>query len=136
MSKSKYKPNSNSSRNDDDVSLFDYDFVYRIVDDFSLPQLYFLLSILPNVFYRKFPNEKVFSENLSERFVNYSSVISSLHDNLHVLSNSELTRLRLYIDRLVFKARIKSDDDFINQLLDDVSLSKNKTKYEKKKKIR
>lgn len=129
----KYK--SNSSSNDDVVCLFDYDEVYRIVDDFSLPQLYFLLSILPDVFYRKFPNEKVFSENLSERFVNYSNILVTLHDNLHVLSNSEFTRLRLYIDRLVFKSRIKSDDDFINQLLDDVSPSKN-SKYEKSKKIR
>lgn len=131
----KYKSNSNSSCNDDVVLLFDYDHVYRLVEDLSLPQLYFLLSILPDVFYRKFPNEKLFSENLSERFVNYSNVISSLHDNLHVLSNSELTRLRLYIDRLVFKSRIKSDDDFINQMFDDVSPS-NKTKYEKSKKIR
>lgn len=119
----------------DFVSLFDYDHVYRLVEDLSLPQLYFLLSIIPDVFYRKFPNEKVFSENLSERFVNYSNVLVTLHDNLHVLSNSELTRLRLYIDRLVFKARIKSDDDFINQLLYDVSPNK-KTKYEKSKKIR
>ena len=131
----KYK--SNSSCNDDVVCLFDYDHVYRLVEDLSLPQLYFLLSILPDVFYRKFPNEKVFSENLSERFVNYSNILVTLHDNLHVLSNSELTRLRLYIDRLVFKSRIKSDDDFINQLFDDVSPSNNNNnKYEKSKKIR
>ena len=126
---------SNSSCNDDVVCLFDYEHVYRLVEDLSLPQLYFLLSILPDVFYRKFPNEKLFSENLSDRFVNYSNVLVTLHDNLHVLSNSELTRLRLYIDRLVFKSRLKSDDDFINQLFDDVSPS-NKTKYEKSKKIR
>lgn len=124
-----------SFRNDDVVSLFEYDYVYRIVDSFSLSQVYFLLSILPDVFSRKFFNENSCSENLSERFVNYANVISSLHDNLHVLSNSELTRLRLYIERLVFKARIKSDDDFINQLFDDVSPS-NKTKYEKSKKNR
>lgn len=129
----KYK--SNSSFNDDVVSLFDYDHVYRIVDDFSLPQLYFLLSILPDVFYRKFPNEKLFSENLSDRFVNYSNVLVTLHDNLHVISNSDLTRLRLYVERLVFKSRIKSDDDFINQLFDDVSPSNN-NKYEKSKKNR
>lgn len=129
------RSNSFSPRNDDAVMLFDYDYVYRIVDDFSLPQLYFLLSILPDVFYRKFPNEKLYSENLFERFVNYSNILVSLHDNLHVLSNSELIRVRLYIDRLVFKSRIKSDDDFINQSLDDVSPSKN-SKYEKSKKIR
>lgn len=126
---------SNSSFNDDVVCLFDYDHVYRLVEDLSLPQLYFLLSIIPDVFARKFPNEKFYNENLSERFVNYSNVLVTLHDNLHFLSNSELTRLRLYIDRLVFKSRLKSDDDFINQLFDDVSLS-NKTKYEKSKKIR
>lgn len=131
----KYKSNSISSRNDDGVSLFDYDSVYRIVDDFSLPQLYFLLSILPDVFYRKYPNEKYYSENLSERFVNYSNILVTLHDNLHFLSNSELTRLRLYIERLVFKSRIKSDDDFINLLFDDVSPSNN-NKYEKSKKNR
>ena len=138
MSKSKDISNSVSSFKGDDVSLFDYDFVYRIVDSFSLSQVYYLLSILPDVFSRKFFNASLCSENLSDRFVHYSNVISSLHDNLHVLSNSELTRLRLYIDRLVFKARIKSDDDFINQLLDDVSPSNNKTKtkYEKSKKIR
>lgn len=119
----------------DAVSLFDYDCIYRIVDSFSLSQVYYLLSILPDVFSRKFFNENSCCENLSERFVNYSKVIVSLHDNLHVLSDSELTRLRLYIDRLVFKARIKSDDDFINQLFDDVSPS-NKIKYEKSKKIR
>lgn len=132
---SKYKPNSNSSRNDDNVSLFDYDKAYSILDSFSLKQIYYVMDILPDIFSRKFLNEYLFSDNLSERFVNYSNVISSLHDNLHVLSNSELTRLRLYIERLVFKARIKSDDDFINQLFDDVSPS-NKSKYEKSKKIR
>lgn len=131
MSKSNYFP----SRNDDAVSLLDYDFVYRIVDSFTLSQVYYLLGILPDVFSRKFFNANSCTENLSDRFVNYSNVISSLHDNLHVLSNSELTRLRLYIERLAFKARIKSDDDFINQLFDDVSPS-NKTKYEKSKKIR
>ena len=132
----KYKSSSISSRNDDVVCLFDYDYVYRMVDDLSLPQLYYLFSIIPDVFYRKFPNEKVFSENLSERFVNYSNVLVSLHDNLHVLSNSDLTRRRLYVDRLVFKSRIKSDDNFINQLLDDVSPSHKNNKYEKSKKIR
>ena len=132
----KYKSNSISSSNDDVVCLFDYEHVYRLVEDLSLPQLYFLLSILPDVFMRKFPNEKVFSENLSDRFVNYSNIIVSLHDNLHSLSNSELTRLRLYIDRLVFKSRLKSDDDFINQLFDDVSPSHKINKYEKSKKIR
>lgn len=132
----KIKSNSKSTPScSDDVSLLDYDFVYRIVDSFSLSQVYYLLSILPEVFSRKFFNSNMCSENLCERFVNYSNVISSLHDNLHVLSNSELTRLRLYIDRLVFKSRIKSDDDFLNQLFDDVSPS-NKTKYEKSKKIR
>ena len=129
----KYK--SNLSSNDDVVSLFDYEHVYRLVEDLSLPQLYFLLSILPEVFFREFPNEKLFNENLFERFSNYSNVLVSLHDNLSILSNSDLTRLRLYVDRLVFKSRIKSDDDFINQSLDDVSPSKN-SKYEKSKKIR
>lgn len=110
----------------DVVSLFDCDLVYRFVDGLSLSQLYSLLSILPEVFFRKFPNEKLFNENLFERFDNYSNVLVSLHDNLPVLSNSDLTRLRLYVNRLVFKSRLKSDDDFINQLLDDVSPSKKK----------
>lgn len=135
MAKSKNISNSVSSCNSQGISLLDYDFVYRIVDSFSLSQVYYLLSILPEVFSRKFFNANSCTDNLSERFVNYSDVISALHENLHVLSNSELTRLRLYIDRLVFKARIKSDDDFINQLFDDVSPSKN-SKYEKSKKIR
>lgn len=135
MSKSKYISNSVSSLKDDDLSLFDYDFVYRIVDSFTLSQVYYLLRILPDVFSRKFFNANSCTENLSDRFVNYSNVISSLHDNLHVLSNSELTRLRLYIERLAFKSRLKSDDDFINQLFDDVSPSNN-IKYEKSKKNR
>ena len=124
------------SSNSDNVGLFDSDKVYSILDSFSLKEIYYVMNILPDVFSRKFLNASLCSENLSERFVNYSNVIFSLHDNLHVLSNSELTRLRLYIERLVFKARIKSDDDFINQLFDDVSPSNNKTKYEKSKKIR
>ena len=136
MDKIKLKSKSIPSCNGDVVSLLDYDYVYRIVEGFSLPQLYFLFSILPDVFFRKFSNEYLNSQELIERFVNFSNVISSLHDNLHVLSNSELTRLRLYIERLVFKARIKSDDDFINQLFDDVSPSYKKTYYEKSKKIR
>lgn len=128
------KSNSFSSLNDD-VSLLDYDKVYSILDSLSLKQLYYVMNILPDVFSRKFLNASLCSENLSERFVNYSNVISSLHDYLPVLSNSELTRLRLYIERLVFKSRLKSDDDFINQLFDDVS-PKTKTKYEKSKKNR
>lgn len=131
----KHKSHFISSINSDDVCLFDYDKVYSLLDSFSLKQLHYVMDILPYVFSRKFFNSSLCSENLSERFVNYSNVIASLHDNLHVLSNSELTRLRLYIDRLVFKSRIKSDDDFINQLFDDVSPS-NKNKYEKSKKIR
>ena len=131
---SKYKLNSISSFNDD-VSLLDYDKVYSIFDSFTLKQMYYVMDIFPDIFSRKFFNEYLCSEQFSERFLNYVNVISSLHDNLHVLSNSELTRLRLYIDRLVFKSRIKSDDDFINELLDDVSPS-NKKKYEKSKKIR
>lgn len=123
------------SSNSDNVCLFDYDKVYSILDSFSLKQMYYAMNILPDLFARKFFNSNLCSDNLSERFLNYSNVISSLHDNLHVLSNSELTRLCLYIDRLVFKSRLKSDDDFINQLFDDVSPS-NKTKYEKSKKIR
>lgn len=122
----KYKSNSNSSRNDDVVCLFDYDKVYSTLSSFSLKQMYYAMTILPEVFWRKFSNVISGNDNLSERFDNYANVISSLHDNLHVLSNSELTRLRLYIDRLVFKSRIKSDDDFINQLFDDVSPSNKK----------
>lgn len=128
--------NNNKSFNPDNVCLFDYDKVYSILDSFSLKELYYVMHILPDVFSCKFFNANLCSDNLFDRFVNYTNVISSLHDNLHVLSNSELTRLRLYIDRLVFKSRIKSDDDFINKLLDDVSPSNNKTKYEKSKKIR
>lgn len=126
---------NNKSSKSDNVSLFDYDKVYSVIDSFSLKQIYYVMDILPDIFSRKFFNEYLCSESFSDRFLNYVSVISSLHDNLHYLSNSELTRLRLYIDRLVFKSRIKSDDDFINQLFDDVSPS-NKIKYEKSKKIR
>lgn len=126
---------NNKSYNSDNVGLLDYDKVYNVLDSFSLKQIYYAMNILPDLFARKFFNANLCSDNLSERFVNYSNVISSLHDNLHVLSNSELTRLRLYIDRLVFKSRLKLDDDFINQLFDDVSPS-NKNKYEKSKKIR
>lgn len=123
------------SSNSDNVCLFDYDKVYSTLFSFSLKEIYYAMTIFPDVFSRKFSNVISCNENLPERFVNYSNVISSLHDNIHVLSNSELTRLRLYIDRLVFKSRLKSDDDFINQLFDDVSPS-NKFKYEKSKKIR
>lgn len=127
---------NNKPFNSDNVNLFDYDKVYNILDCFSLKQIYYVMDILPDVFSRKFFNASLSSDHLSERFVNYSNVISSLHENLHVLSNSELTRLCLYIERLVFKARIKSDDDFINQMLDDVSSSNKKNNYEKSKKIR
>lgn len=126
---------NNKSTNSDNVCLLDYDNVYSTIDSFSLKQLYYLMDILPDVFFRKLYNDTSCSDNLYDRFCNYTNVISSLHDNLYLLSNSELTRLRLYIDRLVFKARIKSDDDFINHLFDDVSPS-NKKKYEKSKKIR
>lgn len=128
----KSKSNSNSYN----VCLFDYDKVYSVIDSFSLKQIYYVMDILPDIFSRKFFNEYLCSESFSDRFLNYVSVISSLHDNLHYLSSSELTRLRLYIDRLVFKACLKSDDDFINQLFDDVSPNKTKTKNEKSKKIR
>lgn len=128
---------NNKSPKSDNVSLLDYDKIYSVLDSFSLKEINYVMDILPDIFSRKFFNECGYlcCDNSSDRFVNYVSVISSLHDNLHLLSNSELTRLRLYIDRLVFKACIKSDDDFINQLFDDVSPNK-KTKYEKSKKIR
>lgn len=122
------------SSNSDNVSLFDYDKVYSVLDSLTLKQIYYVMDILPNIFSRKFFDDYC-SSNYSDRFFNYASVISSLHDNLHFLSASELTRLRLYIDRLVFKSCLKSDDDFINQLFDDVSPSK-KNKYEKSKKNR
>lgn len=121
--------NNKKSPNSDDVCLFDYDKVYNLLDTLSLKQLYFVMDILPDLFWKRFYANTVASSSYPERLIAYNKCVSRLHKSLGYLKTSDLTRICLYIERMCFKSRVRYDEDFIdsllNQVLDDVSL-KNK----------
>lgn len=121
--------NNKKSSNSDSVCLFDYDKVYGVLDSFSLKELYFVMDILPDLFWKRFYANSVASPSYPERMIAYNKCVSRLHKSLGYLKTSDLTRICLYIERMCFKSRVRNDEDFIdsllNQVLDDVSL-KNK----------
>lgn len=121
--------NNKKSSNSDDVCLFDYDKVYNLLETLSLNQLYFVMDILPDLFWKRFYANTVSSPSYPERMIAYNKCVSRLHKSLGYLKTSDLTRICIYIERMCFKSRVRNDEDFIasllNQVLDDVSL-KNK----------
>jgi hypothetical protein len=117
--------NNKKSPNSDDVCLFDYDKVYNLLDTLSLKQLYFVMDILPDLFWKRFYANTAVCPSFPERLIAYNKCVSRLHKSLGYLKTSDLTRICLYIERLCFKSRVRTDEDFIdsllNQVLDDVS---------------
>lgn len=120
--------NKKKFSNSDSVCLFDYDKVYSLLESLSLKQMYYVMDILPELFWKRFSANVVASPSYPERMIAYNKCVSRLHKSLGYLKTSDLTRICLYIERIVFKSRVRTDDDFIdsllNQVLSDVSLKK------------
>lgn len=117
------------------------EYVYDSLQSLSLRQLYYVMDILPDIFFHTYEDATgVHFANLAceypARLMAYTKCVSQLHQAFGFLKTSDLSRISLYIERLTYKQRVTTDSDFLDNLLDKVleeCVSPNIDVYEKKK---